>query len=363
MKKFFALMMALMMVFCLAGCGVNIASISLPDSLDLDIGESADAAITFAADKEGASPDKLAEAAGKLELVWTSSDETVATVDAGVVTAVGGGDAVISVATADGNLSASVKVNVNVPLVDIEAYDMTMTTLDKGMDIEYALIPEDAMIDGVDFAVLDESVVTTKDSKVSVVAAGQTDLTLSSGDISKTVKVTVLQAPAELTVEDVSVRVGNGVALVIGLGLDEGVEPEVGTDFTYETADERIATVNEDGYVTGVSAGKTEVTVTNEIGQSCTATVEVTNAPANTRPVQTAGTSGGSAAGTGTSSGGGTSGGGSEPPAPAPAPSEPQHYHGNGSDGGVCPVCGLNYSPEVTPEENVDYGSLGIAWD
>ena len=60
MKKFFAIIMALMMVFCLAGCGVNIASITLPDSLDLNVGESADAAITFAADKEGVDPDKLA---------------------------------------------------------------------------------------------------------------------------------------------------------------------------------------------------------------------------------------------------------------------------------------------------------------
>ncbi|MBD5103079.1 MAG: hypothetical protein HDT27_10435, partial [Subdoligranulum sp.] len=247
MKKLFAMMMALMMVICLAGCGVSIASISLPDSLDLDVGESAEAAVTFTADQEGASPEKLAEAAGKLELVWTSSDESIATVDSGVVTAVGGGTAVITVSTADGALSACVNVNVTIPLEDIEADDITMTTLDKGVDIAYALVPEDAMNDGVDLTVADESVVTARDGKLSAAAAGKTELTLSSGDISRTVEVTVLQAPAELTVEDVSVWVGNEAALVIDLGLDEDMTAAVGTDFTYESADEQIATVNEEG--------------------------------------------------------------------------------------------------------------------
>ncbi|MBD5093187.1 MAG: hypothetical protein HDT26_02645 [Subdoligranulum sp.] len=311
MKKLFAMMMALMMVICLAGCGVSIASISLPDSLDLDVGESAEAAVTFTADQEGASPEKLAEAAGKLELVWTSSDESIATVDSGVVTAVGGGTAVITVSTADGALSACVNVNVTIPLEDIEADDITMTTLDKGMDIAYALVPEDAMNDGVDLTVADESVVTAKDGKLSAAAAGKTELTLSSGDISRTVEVTVLQAPAELTVEDVSVRVGNEAALVIELGLDEDMTAAVGTDFTYGSADEQIATVNEEGIVTGISAGETEVTVTNELGQSCTAAVEVTEAPANPRPGQTAGASGGQ---TGAGTAGGEGGG---PPAPA----------------------------------------------
>lgn len=307
MKKLFAIITALMMALCLVGCGVTIASISLPDSLDLNVGESVDVAITFAANQEGASPEKLAEAAGKLELVWTSSDEAVATVDSGVVTAVGGGTATITVATAGDVLSASVTVNVTIPLEDIEAYDMTMTTLDTGMNIEYALIPEDAMIDGVDLAVADESVVLVKDGKVVVVAAGKTELTISSGDIARTVNVTVLQAPAELTVEDVFVRSGDEVALEIGLGLDKDVTAEAGTEFTYESADESIATVNKDGTVTGVSAGRTEVTVKNEIGQSCTAAVEVTEAPVNTRPGQTAGTSGGQA--------GASGGGGGETPA------------------------------------------------
>ena len=309
MKKLFAIIMALGMVFCLAGCGVNIASIALPDSLDLDVGESVTAAITFAADKEGTAPDKLAEAAEKLELVWTSADESIAVVDAdGVITGAGGGNTTVTVSTADGTLSAFVKVNVTVPLVDIEVSDMTVTTLDEGMDIEYTLVPGDATIDGVDFAVADGSVITEKNGRIAIVAAGETELTISSGDISRTVKVTVLQAPAELTVEDVSVHAGSEAALVISLGLEEDVTAGAGTDFTYVSADEQIATVNGEGTVTGVSAGKTEITVTNELGQSCTATVEVTEAPANTRPGQTAGTSGGqTGAGTAGGEGGGTS--------------------------------------------------------
>lgn len=89
-EKLFAPITAQVTTFCLADCGANTASVSLPNSLDLGVGKSVNTAITFAIDQKGANLDKRAEAAGKLELVWTFSDESVATMDFGVVTAVGG---------------------------------------------------------------------------------------------------------------------------------------------------------------------------------------------------------------------------------------------------------------------------------
>ncbi|MEG0304321.1 MAG: hypothetical protein RR635_01360 [Oscillospiraceae bacterium] len=49
-----------------------------------------------------------------------------------------------------------------------------------------------------------------------------------------------------------------------------------------------------------------------------------------------------------------------QPPVPRPpANPEPLHYHGNGSDGGTCPVCGMGYSPSInmdglTPEDDLE---------
>ncbi|WP_143758974.1 Ig-like domain-containing protein, partial [Paenibacillus odorifer] len=49
------------------------------------------------------------------DVIWSSSDETVATVINGVVTPVGEGTAVITVTTKDGSFKASTTVNVAAP--------------------------------------------------------------------------------------------------------------------------------------------------------------------------------------------------------------------------------------------------------
>lgn len=372
MKKFLAILVAFIIVCCLAGCGVHIASIELPESLTVNVGETVDAVATFAADKDGVAADKLAEAASKLELTWTSADESVATVDTnGVVTGVAGGETTITVATADGSMSASVKVSVKVPLEDIKIEDIELTTLDKDVEVEYTLVPENAMVESVEFSIADEAIVTAKDGKITAVTAGETELTLACGDITKTVVVKVLQAPVELSAEDVSVEVGKTATIEVDTGLAEGLEAEVGDKYTYKVSDEKIATVDENGVVTGVTVGETEVKVTNTLGQDCTVEVEVTE-PVRAATSNSGGASGGRTQGQNNGSGSGS--GAQAPsnpttpapftpdpapstpsapdPTPAPTPSipaEPQHYHGNGTDAGTCPVCGRSYSPDVDP--------------
>ena len=65
MKKLFAILVVFAIVCCLAGCGVNITSISLPESLTVNVGETVDAVATFAADKDDVAADKLADREGK----------------------------------------------------------------------------------------------------------------------------------------------------------------------------------------------------------------------------------------------------------------------------------------------------------
>ena len=80
---------AAMLACLLSACGVKITAVSLPE---------------------------------QLALVWTSSDETVATVSAeGTVTAVAPGEAQITAATEDGTLSASCPVTVGVGITGVNA--------------------------------------------------------------------------------------------------------------------------------------------------------------------------------------------------------------------------------------------------
>lgn len=356
-KKLLALITVLAVMLCLAGCGVNITSISLPESLTVNVGETVDAVATFAADKDDVAADKLAEAASKLELTWTSADESVATVDAnGVVTGVAGGETAITVAAADG-LSATVKVSVKVPLEGIEIEDIELTTLDKDVEVEYTLVPENAMVESVEFGIADEAIVTAKDGKITAVTAGETELTISCGEIAKTVAVKVLQAPVELSAEEINLTVGETADITVNTGLD--TEPEVGTDYIFASSDEEVATVDEDGVVTAVAAGEAEVTVTNELGQRCVVSVTA-SAPAPVRKPSNSGSTGGTQAptqGTGT----GAQVPASTPveapaptPAPTPAPAEPV-----APSTPVCEFCGgphnkldcpnLSCSPDVDP--------------
>ena len=74
------LIMAVAMAVSLVGCGVDITSVGLPTDIVLEKGETQQLNIEYGTDDK-AEQEKIAEAASKLNLTWTSSDETVATVD------------------------------------------------------------------------------------------------------------------------------------------------------------------------------------------------------------------------------------------------------------------------------------------
>lgn len=122
MKRRGILMLSAAMLACLlSACGVKITAVSLPEQLALEKGTEQTLTIEYSTEKEAAE-DALAKAAEKLALVWTSSDETVATVSAeGTVTAVAPGEAQIMAATEDGTLSASCPVTVGVGITGVNA--------------------------------------------------------------------------------------------------------------------------------------------------------------------------------------------------------------------------------------------------
>lgn len=120
-KKCAAAIMAVAFALCLTACGVQITGITLPESVELEVGVSEALTVEYAAG-EDAAEDAVAEAAEKLALVWMSSDETVATVDTeGAVTAVAPGEAEITAASEDGKLTASCRVTVGVSVTGIAA--------------------------------------------------------------------------------------------------------------------------------------------------------------------------------------------------------------------------------------------------
>ena len=103
-KIFLTAAIAAVMALSLAGCGVKVTDMAIPETATIEKGESVTLPINFGTDKaqaetpvfvtgdtataESADVDeKLAAAAEKLTIEWTSSDESVVTVDENGVTA------------------------------------------------------------------------------------------------------------------------------------------------------------------------------------------------------------------------------------------------------------------------------------
>ena len=72
----------------------------------------------------------------------------------------------------------------------VEIGDIVLNATDKDVAIEYTVLPEGAKSDIV-MQIADNSVATVADGKITAVAPGETTLTVSAGEIFKTVKVTV----------------------------------------------------------------------------------------------------------------------------------------------------------------------------
>ena len=146
-KKLFAVITAAAMTLSLVACGVTISGVALPESMNLEKGATQQLQLEYSAEGEVAA-DKIAEAAGKLTVEWSSSDEAIVTVDAeGNVTAVNAGEAYITATVKDKDgLTATTLVRVAVTPTGVEAPE-TLELVTNGEDtknLDAKIVPEDA---------------------------------------------------------------------------------------------------------------------------------------------------------------------------------------------------------------------------
>ena len=281
-----AVVAAAAMAITLVGCGVKITNIAVPDAITVEKGEAVVLRGTFGTDDapavtpetaatgESAQTDeKLAKAASKLTVEWTSSDESVATVDAtGMVVAVSAGEADITASVTDSEMSAVCKVTVKVAAKDITVPDNLDVKLNDGNEttVEATVSPADATDVKVSYASTDEAVATVdKDGRVQVLQPGEYDIvtTLTQEDKKVVEKKTHIKAYYEvegITLDKTEgiLTAGNTVALNATV-LPEEVADE--TTVTWTSSDEKIATVDENGKVTAIAAG--EATITANAGE------------------------------------------------------------------------------------------------
>lgn len=318
------LIMAVAMAVSLVGCGVDITSVGLPTDIVMEKGETQQLNIEYGTDDK-AEQEKIAEAASKLNLTWSSSDEAVATVDeTGLVTAVGAGEADITVSVADANISSTTHVKVVITPTGIEAPDSIelVTNGENSKALGAKMTPEDATevklayessdenvatVDenGVVTAVADgECVITTyviadipataesAEAKpvVDEVAASEAEVADSAADsetpddavasepedttdtdssfgvvpdgLSAETKVTVTTKVEQITLNKTegTLTVGNSVTVTATVTPDNATNATV----NWTSSDEKVATVDSNGKVTAVAAGNATIKATSE---------------------------------------------------------------------------------------------------
>ena len=324
---------AIIMAVALVGCGVKITNIAVPDAVTVEKGEAVVLPVAFGTDDapavtpetaatgESAETDeKLAKAASKLTVEWTSSDESVATVDAtGMVVAVSAGEADITASVTDSEMSAVCKVTVKVAAKDITVPDNLDVKLNDGNEttVETTVSPADATDVKVSYTSTDEAVATVdKDGRVQVLQPGECDIvtTLTQEDKKVVEKKTHIKAYYEvegITLDKTEgiLTAGNTVALNATV-LPEEIADE--TTVTWTSSDEKVATVDENGKVTAIAAG--EATITANAGEKSTTyklTVQAKKVVQNTTSNKSS------------NKGNTSSGTGSSAPASNPAPAQP----------------------------------------
>lgn len=378
-----AVVAAAAMALSLVGCGVKITNIAVPDAVTVEKGEAVVLPVAFGTDdapavtpetaatgESAATDEKVAKAAEKLTIEWTSSDESVATVDeTGTVTAVAAGEANVTASVKDADIAASTHIKVVVTPTGVaapESIDL-VTNGENTKDLDAKLVPADATDVKLAYESSDESVATVDETgKVTAVANGECTITTyvtaktEDAEASELSAVAVEAADSEETddsvatmpedlaamdsafgvvpedlkaetkvtvttnVESVTLDKTEGV-LTVGntVTVTATVTPDTATNasVTWTSSDEAIATVDSEGKITAVAPGTATITAVSDSNPDANATYAVTvQAKKVVTSTSTKTSSKSNSGNTGSSSNSGAAAAAPSNPAPAPVP-------------------------------------------
>ncbi len=200
-------------------------------------------------------------------LTWKSSNPSVATVDAnGKVKAIEKGYSIINVSTNEG-LNSQITVYVS------EDEDVVLNKFN--IELEVGATTYISANIPVKYKSSDTKVVTIDESgKITAIKAGKVTITATSGSKKSTCVVVVKSIsnkskevkPSKIEVTSIEIAESN-ISLLEGesIGIAPTVKPNNASNkkVTYSSENKSVATVDSNGKITAVSAGKTKIIVTS----------------------------------------------------------------------------------------------------
>ena len=263
---------------------VNVESVSLDkNNLDLKVGNSDTLVATV-----------LPENATNKNVTWSSSDDTIAKVEDGTVTAIAPGEATITVTTVDGNKTATCDVTVSEsdvedPVIHVEDVVLTPANLEISVGgeslLDVGIVPSNATNKKVIWASEDPNIATVNNGLVTGISIGETIITATSEDGNKIGKcnVFVSEPTTVIPIEGISVSPKTlDLEIYQSAQLEVRITPENATFplVDWSSSDDEIAYVDATGKVTARSTGTATITATSEDGKisdSCIVTVTENN--------------------------------------------------------------------------------------
>ena len=215
-------------------------------------------------------------------IVWISEDPTVAIVsDNGLVKALKGGKTIISAFC--GTIFASIEITVMESEIKVEDLTLNYTSailkVGENLRLIATVSPDNATDKSITWDSSNPEVATvSSDGLVNALMVGTATITATCSNFVSYAYITVIESD-ESEVEVVSITL-NLTSNVIRVGenfqLTANVAPDNATDKTilWESSDNNVATVTDDGFVTGIAVGSAEIKATcGDVSATCYVTV------------------------------------------------------------------------------------------
>lgn len=223
-------------------------------------------------------PENVSVGVGKPESVTANKDIEIISIEpADVITASADGRTISITGNKQGTVTITVKdksssetatITVNVSALEMFLNGGTEFTMVAGTTGTLSAKLNNYDTDDVTFSSSDESVISVNGKTITAHKFGTADITATVGDVSVTQTITVTLP------NDFAILGDNGVT--IGDTLNLRIDKNYG-DFEWLSSDTNVATVDQKGKVTGVSAGEVTITAKRSDGKEANKTINVQN--------------------------------------------------------------------------------------